>query len=207
MIPFLRTWILNIATVIIFVTLLELLLPNSNMKKYIKMIVGLLVMLVILNPVLELINGKVNIEYEVLKTSAYMDKGTMTANIDRVEEMQDQQMIQLYKEKIERYIKDRIEFSNHVKVINIYSEIEKNKESKDFGNITKLNLVLSNVMEKDTEGIKPVSNILIDISKDKETTYSKKLESKDDRRIDDIKNNISDFLKLDEKKINIHISE
>lgn len=171
------------------------------------MIVGLLVMLVILNPVLELINGKVNIEYEVLKTSAYMDKGTMTANIDRVEEMQDQQMIQLYKEKIERYIKDRIEFSNHVKVINIYSEIEKNKESKDFGNITKLNLVLSNVMEKDTEGIKPVSNILIDISKDKETTYSKKLESKDDRRIDDIKNNISDFLKLDEKKINIHISE
>lgn len=207
MISFLRTWILNIATVIIFVTLLELLLPNSDMKKYIKMIVGLLVMLVILNPVLELINGKVNIEYEVLKTSAYMDKGTMTANIDKVEEMQDQQMIQLYKEKIERYIKDRIEFSNHVKVINIYSEIEKNKESKDFGNITKLNLVLSNVMEKDTERIKPVSNILIDISKDKETTYSKKLESKDDRRIDDIKNNISDFLKLDEKKINIHISE
>ncbi|WZL71447.1 stage III sporulation protein AF [Clostridiaceae bacterium 35-E11] len=207
MISFLRSWILNITTVIVFVTILELLLPNSAMKKYIKMIVGLLVMLVILNPILELINGKANVEYEILKTSAYMDNGPVTTSIDRVEEIQNKQMIHLYKEKLERHIKDRIEFSNNVKVISIDSEIEKNKQSKDFGNITKLKLVISNSSQKhfNEEGVQPVANVEVDISKQETTSDGTKLGSKDEHIMNEMKSNIADFLNLDETKIDISV--
>ena len=45
-------WITNIIVLILLATVLELLLPNSSMQRYVKMVIGLMLMAVILSPVL-----------------------------------------------------------------------------------------------------------------------------------------------------------
>lgn len=55
MIAYLGGWIQQIVLLILMATFLDLLLPNNSMRRYVKMVVGLLIILVILSPVLDLL--------------------------------------------------------------------------------------------------------------------------------------------------------
>ncbi|UCZ54602.1 stage III sporulation protein AF [Bacillus shivajii] len=47
-------WVTNIIILILFATVLELLLPNSKMQRYVKLVVGLMLLMVMLQPVLSI---------------------------------------------------------------------------------------------------------------------------------------------------------
>lgn len=53
---FIREWITNIILFILLATVLDMLLPNSSMQKYTKMITGLLLIAIILTPVFKIIS-------------------------------------------------------------------------------------------------------------------------------------------------------
>lgn len=58
----LKNIVITLVTMLIFISAVELVSPNNKMKKYIKFILGLLLVTVILNPILQLIsNGEKNI--------------------------------------------------------------------------------------------------------------------------------------------------
>ncbi|QZY56965.1 stage III sporulation protein AF [Crassaminicella profunda] len=204
MINFLRSWILNIVSVVIFITIVELILPNSSMKKYIKMIVGLLVMLVIINPILDLMHGKVKLEEDIFRTSSAIHKQELVLNLNHFKGTQQKQIISVYKGNIEKYIKDQIEFNNKIRVLSIDSSIEENVESKEFGNIKELAIVLSNSENNlSKKGIQPVSNVVININENRENDNIEKNEN----ILKAIKEHISKYYSLDKDKININIQK
>lgn len=207
LIDFLRSWILNIVTVIIFISFLEILLPNSDMKKYVKMVIGLLVMLVIINPMLELVHGDMNIEEEIFKTSSVLDKKALSLNIDKFEGIQEKQMITLYKEKIEKHIKNQIEYGNNIKVLSVQCEIEKNKSSKKLGNVKHVNILLSNNLDSKTtnKDIEPVSNIMIHINKEQNQANIKENDNENKPIIKQIKEDISNFYAIDMENVCINM--
>ncbi|MEH7417653.1 stage III sporulation protein AF [Neobacillus drentensis] len=53
---FLKEWVTNIILFILLATVIDMLLPNSSMQKYTKMVTGLLLIAIILTPVLKLIS-------------------------------------------------------------------------------------------------------------------------------------------------------
>ncbi|WML47567.1 stage III sporulation protein AF [Neobacillus sp. PS3-34] len=53
---FLIEWITNIILFILLASVIDMLLPNSNMRKYIKIVTGLLLIAIILTPVMKLIS-------------------------------------------------------------------------------------------------------------------------------------------------------
>lgn len=58
----LKSIVINLVTVLIFISAVELIAPNNKMKKYIKFILGLILITVILNPILKFIsNGERNV--------------------------------------------------------------------------------------------------------------------------------------------------
>ncbi|QXM06017.1 stage III sporulation protein AF [Crassaminicella indica] len=204
MMLFLKSWILNIVTVVIFISIMEFILPNSSMKKYIKMIVGLLVMLVIINPILEFMHERVQLEEDIFKTSSAINKRELALNLDQFKGTQQKQIIAIYKNNIEKHIKDQIEFNNKVHVLSINSNIEENIESKEFGNIKNLNILLSKYEDKQPQtGIQPVSNIVINVNKNKEKVKITKNESITKK----IKEYISKQYGLEEDRININMNE
>ncbi len=56
MIDFLKSWIEQIAIAIVIVSIIELILPSGNIKKYIKVILGIYVVFCIINPFINNIN-------------------------------------------------------------------------------------------------------------------------------------------------------
>ncbi|EKN64035.1 stage III sporulation protein AF [Schinkia azotoformans] len=62
---FLTTWVSNIVLFVLLAIIIDLLMPNSSLQRYAKMVIGLLLIVIILNPVLKIFNS--NIE-DILKT-------------------------------------------------------------------------------------------------------------------------------------------
>ncbi|MBS4191235.1 stage III sporulation protein AF [Bacillus sp. FJAT-49705] len=54
---FIKEWITNIILFILLATVIDMLLPNSNLQKYTKMVTGLLLIAVILTPILKLVSN------------------------------------------------------------------------------------------------------------------------------------------------------
>ncbi len=65
-------WITNIIVLILLATVLELLLPNSSMQRYVKMVIGLMLMAVILSPVLSIFTK----DFDSMLRSATLDSST-----------------------------------------------------------------------------------------------------------------------------------
>lgn len=57
---FLTEWINNIILLILLASVLELLLPNSSLQRYVKMVVGLLLLVIILTPLLSILTKDVD---------------------------------------------------------------------------------------------------------------------------------------------------
>jgi stage III sporulation protein AF len=57
MIALISGWVKNIILIVLFATFLELLLPTSSLQRFVRVIMGLLIMLTILNPAIDVIHG------------------------------------------------------------------------------------------------------------------------------------------------------
>jgi stage III sporulation protein AF len=53
---FIKEWVTNIILFVLFATMVDMLLPNSNFQKYAKMVIGLLLIAIILTPIFKLIS-------------------------------------------------------------------------------------------------------------------------------------------------------
>ncbi|TMW73753.1 stage III sporulation protein AF [Alteribacter natronophilus] len=54
---FITEWVANIILLVLFAAILELLLPNSSLQRYVKLVVGLMVLMVMIQPVLSIFHS------------------------------------------------------------------------------------------------------------------------------------------------------
>lgn len=80
---FIKEWITNIILFVLLATVIDMLLPNSNLQKYTKMITGLLLIAVILTPIFKLISN----DFEEVLASVPAIKGTGEKNLENSIEM------------------------------------------------------------------------------------------------------------------------
>jgi stage III sporulation protein AF len=193
--------------VVIFISFVELLLPSSSMKKYIKMVVGLLVILVILNPIIELLYGDINVQDEIFKSTVMIEREALSKDAAGFQKSRNQQMIAMYKEKISEHLRDKIGYEYDVRLENARIEIEEDTENKDFGKIKEIHLVLTegNKMSEEQIAIENIDQVSIAVNGGPSKTPSNKPE--DLYIISDIKNSISRFYDIEEDNINISMNK
>ncbi len=195
-------------TLVVLITFLEIILPKSDLKKYINITTGFLLIITILNPFIKLLSSDINIEKEVFKNIMLNSEKNFYIN-DDYRRNQENQTIKLYKDKIKRHIKKTIEDNFRYKVIEINIDVEK-KETENFGKIKKINLVLSqeytalenkNTYDKCSINIEPVEEIEVNLK----SIETEKIENSEriDSKVDEIKTLISNNYKLPKESISI----
>lgn len=148
-----REWVITIISIVIFITFVEFLLPNSNHKRYINVIIGLLIMLVILNPLMELVKGGENIADGVLMASNQLEQMTLNNRMKTLEVNNQEIIIELYKENLKEQMASRLESQLGVQVAEIDLEIEEKKEDQ-FGMIKAVSIILTEEAPPPEETIK-----------------------------------------------------
>lgn len=83
MIEGLKDWIVNITIAVFFTTAVEMILPDNNMKKYAKFVLGLLLIVVIITPLIKVFDK--NFDFYAYSNNAisYMDNNTTTRDLKK----------------------------------------------------------------------------------------------------------------------------
>lgn len=81
---FIKEWITNIILFVLLATVIDMLLPNSNLQKYIKMVTGLLLIAIILTPILKLVSN----DFEEVLASIPAIEASGGKNLENSIEMQ-----------------------------------------------------------------------------------------------------------------------
>lgn len=157
----LRSWVFNVAVTLIFITAVEMILPDNSIKKYAKFILGLILVAVILTPILEIFNGaeeKVSTQINKFQNESEKVSNEENSSTEKVKEKK-------FKENLEKNINKLIE--DKYEDVESRSNIEVTADFKkmDF-NIKKVTVVLAN------KGVKKVEKV--DLSNNKEKKKSSK---------------------------------
>lgn len=100
-------WISNIVAVVILATLLDMVLPNGNLKKYTKFFIGLITILVILQPIIKLTGNFTQFTKGLWRKQIDAELETMNVQSRALEINQEKYLMELYENRLEEDIISR----------------------------------------------------------------------------------------------------
>ena len=158
MIEFISSWAKSLGVTIILVSIIEMLLPNNKTKKYIRVILGIFVLFNIISPfiknkeqlnIIEEINSadleKYSSKYDDYKSN---DNNNNEDNNNLNQTSMDKRITELYKQELERSIKNKIEeIGYEVESCKVEAEIIDNETG-----INKVKVKIGNKKEENNNG-------------------------------------------------------
>jgi len=207
-----REWIVTILSIIIFVTFVEFLLPNNNHKRYINVIIGLMIMLVILRPLMGLVKGGATLGDNILQASNQMDVMTMQNRMDTMELANNETVTRLYKDNLKDQMKNRLEKQLGYQVHDLEIEIEE-EDKENFGMIKGITIVLLDEeqqepppeeKEKRIKDVEVSVNVHVSLSeKNNNNVQASSILIDSEGTV--IRDDFSSFYQVDKDKINISV--
>lgn len=197
MINAMSTWAKSIILAVIVSTIIQMILPEGNNKKYIKTVIGLYILFTIISPIISKISGG-NSTIDVSKYENYFNVESITTASANVI---DKNLDNTYTSSIKADIKNRMKQKGY-KVNSLDANIElKNEES--YGTINSLKISLEREESNNNSNIQAVNKIEIKISNNTNTNEAKqnKLTSMEKQ---EIKNYLSETYSI--KKENIEVN-
>lgn len=194
MINAMSTWAKSIILAVIVSTIIQMILPEGNNKKYIKTVIGLYILFTIISPIISKISGE-NATIDVSKYENYFNvESTTTASANVI----DKNLDNTYTSSIKADIKNRMKQKGY-KVNSIDANIElKNEES--YGTINSLKINLEREESNNNSNIQAVNKIEIKISNNTNEVKQNNLTSMEKQ---EIKNYLSETYSI--KKENIEV--
>lgn len=77
-----KNWVSSICITVILITAVELIVPENKMDKYVKFVVGLILIAVIINPIIKLVSYKSDINDYVDKAMTQVNNAEVKSSID-----------------------------------------------------------------------------------------------------------------------------
>ena len=194
MINAMSTWAKSIILAVIVSTIIQMILPEGNNKKYIKTVIGLYILFTIISPIISKISGE-NATIDVSKYENYFNvESTTIASANVI----DKNLDNTYTSSIKADIKNRMKQKGY-KVNSLDANIElKNEES--YGTINSLKISLEREENNNNSNIQAVNKIEIKISNNTNEIKQNNLTSMEKQ---EIKNYLSETYSI--KKENIEV--
>lgn len=204
MISFINSWAKGIIFAVVIATIIEIILPNGNNKKYIKTVIGIYILFVILYPLIsKAMNKKMDINAilgKAMNQSTEIESKQITLETNNYIE-------KIYKEKIKTDIAKKVEEKGY-NLVDFKSDIELNDKEK-YGSINNLYLEVSKgeineaknnlINGNEIEEIKKIDIEITDGNKDIE-----KKEEVSKEELDTLSEYISNLYEIPREKIHIN---
>jgi stage III sporulation protein AF len=159
-----KGWIINIVTTMVFVAFVEVLLPGGNMRKYVNLVIGLLVMLVIISPLIHLSAGSYNLGIDIFNKGYAIELRDANLLLNNVRHEQRESITKIYRDKVQRQIQEHVErlYPGSRAAAEVY--INEDYDSESYGSVLGIRVVLSPSEEaRNVENGIEIGRIIVDI--------------------------------------------
>ncbi len=194
----------SIAMIIIFTSVINLIMPKGDFEKYIKMVLGLIVIITILAPINTFVFKNKPDYTDILKRYETEIESTSIKNQSgQYLEAQKDIILGNYKEKLIPQMTDIIEKSDKVAVLQLDIDFDQDTDSTEFGKITTISMIVEQREEITNKKIINIPKIKVG---------SKQIKSYSSDQIagqiqEKIKTCLIDFYNLPEANINITVQK
>lgn len=137
MIYIFKSWIQSILCIGILFTIIRIILPNTNLKKYTYSLIGIVTIIAIFNPVINFTrnNNITELRNLFLNSAELANRNINYTNISNYEDVNKNNVKENFKHTVEENIKQKIKE-------NINSSVDVNIEITDTYNIKKINITI-----------------------------------------------------------------
>jgi len=149
-------WVKNIVVFLLLIILIDQLMPSSNYKKYIKVSVGLVMILLVFTPVLDLLNKGDVMDYNFELKKFKISSQDLEFDPDLAGEQRKELIVSQYKDTLSGQIKQLIN-DEAFGIIAVEVEINDDYDSEEFGSIHTIYITLTQA-----EAAKDLTDIEID---------------------------------------------
>ena len=183
MIEFIKQWSNQIILAVIIATIFEMILPNGNNKKYIKMIIGLYVLFSIIQPIIIKVSGK-SLEISNFNYDKYFNEEILDVSTENFENNNSKLIEQAYIDNINEDIKSKIEKKGY-EIISCDINIISDQKEKNYGEIESIYLEINKIEKlKNSVNKTKIEEVKISVNNsEKGDTLKKKSNISDDEKI------------------------
>lgn len=154
-------WVKNIIFIVLFASFLELLLPTSSLQRFIRVIMGLLIMLAILNPAIDAVQGNwIAADMPALGTGRHK-QADIIKTASQMAEDRERLVKEIYKRDMAKQIRALVMAIEGVAEVRVAIDLQ-DKSGNDAGEIRKItlyvkpgNMVKPGAIEKISVGASP----------------------------------------------------
>jgi len=187
---FIREWLKDIVVLFVIISLVELIIPKGNMKKYVDFIIGIIIVFTVISPFTKLINFDINLDEKI---ETFSNDITMKEDVVST---QNEQIEEIFKTNLSSEIKKIVKENSYYKVKDIY--ISTKPDDQNLLLIEYINIILdTDKQSKDSE---------IKIEKINLGNESIPVSSSAND-FEELKNLIIDYLQIDEERLIISVKK
>ena len=185
MIDFIKQWANQIIVAVIIATIFEMILPNGNNKKYIKMIIGIYVLFTVVQPIVNKLTGN-KFEISSFNYEKYIDKDIIETSSEDFKNNNSNLIQQAYIDNIQNDIQAKL-LQKGYEATSCDIDAVSNENDENYGTIRSIKLKIKRKEEKES-----TSNVIgvekVEINIDDEQTIEKS------NILDEEKQNIIQYL-------------
>jgi len=201
------SWITQIILLIMLATILEMLLPNDSFKHYVKMVIGLVLIIALLSPVMKLFNTPVDEilqsispppQEDQIKNSLNNNKKVIETNLNSY--IQQQTAVQM-KNYVQKELMDQFQLS----IKDLDPQIDPDSTESP---VKSVKVVLGQAKTKSDSkaNVEPVKEVTVDVSKeDRQESNQKKQTAAESGKYQKVQKFLAEKWGLSSDKITIQV--
>ena len=201
-VDFIITWTKGIIVAVIIASIIEMILPNGNSKKYIKMVIGVYIVFNIVAPVINKItNNSFSLE-SIIDVNKYTNQlQSYEVSSEKLDSNNESSIKEMYKINLEKDMKSKLEEKGYI-VNSINIEINNDKEYT----IKSVDLKISKTgeqEEKKANTVEKIEKVNIEVSVENRIENNENIENVEisEKEKNEIKEYISSTYEVNKKKI------
>lgn len=157
MVGFFRNWIIQILVTVIFLIIVDMILPENNFKKYAKLASGLIIVIVLLSPIMKFFNNTINVEDEIGKYISSFNEVEAKIDYEAIGKENNKNTIEVFKEKLIDAMENSIYKKTGEKISVVKLKINEDTKSYNFSEVEYLEIA----KKKDGGKVKAVDKVII----------------------------------------------
>lgn len=214
MIEWLSSWAEQVIVAVIIGTIIEMILPNGNNKKYIKTVIGVYILFTIVSPIIGKIMGSdlssLDFDYEkYFKDTDTYQTMSQSLEVDNTKNIQE-----LYQTNLKNDMKSKLQEKGYL-ASNIKLETQL-QDDQNYGKITKISMTVTKLKEEQEENLTTSNTVSINVIEkiqignvientvEQEDTKKEEKNTLKTSEINELKTYLSNVYEVNKKQIQIN---